>query len=496
MKISYTPALNAQADALICPVLEDQKTLSSYDVNLRKYIKNLKEAKLFSGKSGEIETVTTGSKKLPKKIYFVGLGKKSKLESNDVRDGIAGATKKIMNKLNNKVAFYLVEDLEKYVQEIVEGLMLVNYTPAKYKTGKDAKKAEENLFTGLQFVGKSFPKAVKDKIENVSKMVESVNMVRDLVNGPPNIVTVEYFAKEAKKIAKQNKYSVTVLEKPALEKMGMGSFLSVNKGSGDQSAKLVVLDYNPEGLKKSDANEPILIIGKGVIFDSGGYNLKPTKYIEDMQQDMAGGAVVLGVFKVLKDLGIKKRVVGMVPLTENLIDSKAQKPSDIVTTYSGKTVEVRNTDAEGRMILADALSYGIEKYKPKYTIDLATLTGACLYALGTDYAGVMGNDEKLKDDLINAGKETDELLWELPLHKDYKKTIKGKLADLRNIDNGSNYLAGTSKAAAFLEEFVGKAKWAHLDIAGTAYVEKPRTFDQPMATGYGVRLLVNYLQNL
>lgn len=496
MKISYASARNAKSDVLICPVLEDQKSLSSYDASLKKYIKNLKEAKLFSGKNGEIEVVFSGSKELPQKICFVGLGKKSKLESSDIRDGIAGATKAIKNKNHKKIAFYFIEEMEKYAQEVAEGIMLVNYTPAKYKTGKDAKKAKEKLFSELQFISKSFPKPIKDKIESTAKIVDSVNMVRDLVNGPPNIITVDNIANEARKIAKQNKYSVTVLEKPALEKMGMGSFLSVNKGSSGNAAKLVILEYKPKGLKKTDLNEPILIVGKGIIFDSGGYNLKPTKHIEDMQQDMAGGAVVLGVFNLLKDLEIKKRVIGIVPLTENLIDSNAQKPSDIVTTYSGKTVEIRNTDAEGRMVLADALAYGIEKYKPKYTIDLATLTGACLYALGTDYAGLMGNDKKLKDDLIKAGEATDELVWELPLHKSYKETIKGKFADLRNIDNGTSYLAGSSKAAAFLQTFVGKAKWAHLDIAGTAYVEKPRVFDQPMATGYGVRLLINYLQNL
>lgn len=496
MKISYSSVPNAQVDSLICPVFEDQKTFSSYKTPLNKYISDFKSGKLFSGKSGEVEVVTTNSNKLPRKIYFIGLGKKAKIESNEIRNQVAGAAKKMMHKHNNKIGFYLISELEDYVQQIAEGLMLVNYTPAKYKTGKEAEKAKESLFTQYDFVSEKLPKSAKDKIAQVSQTVEAINMVRDFVNGPPNIVTIEYLANQAKKIAKDNKYGVKIFEKPALGKMGMGAFLSVNKGSGGKEAKMIILDYKPKGAKKADLDEPILIIGKGIIFDSGGYNLKPSKYIEEMQQDMAGGAVVLGVFKILQKLDIKKRVIGIVPLTENLLDANAQKPSDIVTSYSGKTIEIRNTDAEGRMLLADALAYGIEKYKPLYTIDLATLTGACLYALGTNYAGLMGNDKKLKEDLIKSGNETDELLWELPIHKDFRESVKGKFADLRNIDNGTSYLAGTSKAGAFLEEFVGKAKWAHLDIAGTAYVEKPRAFDQPMATGYGVRLLVHYLQNL
>ena len=272
----------------------------------------------------------------------------------------------------------------------------------------------------------------------------------------------------------------------------MGALLSVNKGSGKKAAKLVVMEYKP---KKPSKKDPILLVGKGLVFDAGGYNLKPSKYIEDMHQDKAGGALVVGIFNALKDLNIKRRVVGIVPLTENLIDSEAQKPSEIIKSYSGKTIEIRNTDAEGRLILADALSYGVETYKPEYTIDFATLTGACVIALGDRYAGLMGNNESLMDKIKKSGDKTEELVWQLPIHDDFRESMKGQVADLRNIDNGTSSFAGTSKAAAFLEYFVNKSKWAHLDIAGVAYNEKPKAVDQPFATGYGVRMMLDFLEN-
>jgi len=238
-----------------------------------------------------------------------------------------------------------------------------------------------------------------------------------------------------------------------------------------------------------------VLVGKGLVFDSGGYNLKPLKAIEDMQQDKAGGAVVLGVFRLLKKINIKQRVVGVIPLTENLIDAEALKPSEVITAYNGKTVEIRNTDAEGRLILADALSYGVEQYKPGYIIDIATLTGACIIALGDRYAAVEGTDRKLIKALLQAGKDTDELLWEMPMNKEFSEIMKGRIADYRNADDGTAFLGGTMKAGAFLKFFVGKCKWAHIDIAGVTYVDRPKAYDYPMATGFGLRMFMEFLKN-
>jgi leucyl aminopeptidase len=364
--------------------------------------------------------------------------------------------------------------------------MLANHHVAKHKTGKEFKKANDNLIKEL-----IVPKELKKEAGDIVKVADAVHYVRDLVTGPPNIVTTDYVANEAKKIARKGGASVKVYDKAWLKRNKMGAILGVNAGS-KQGAKLVVLDYKPSGAKK----DPIMLVGKGLIFDSGGYNIKPTKHIEDMQQDMAGGATVLGVFKILKQLKIKRRVVGIIPLTDNMIDADAQRPSDIVKAYNGQTIEIRNTDAEGRLILADALAYGVKTFKPEYTVDLATLTGACVVALGDRYAGVMGNDKKLIDKLVVAGDKTDELLWELPIHKDFKEAMKGIIGDIRNADNGTSYMAGSSKAGAFLEYFVGKSKWAHIDIAGTAYVSKPKAHESQYGTGYGVRLLGEFLRKL
>lgn len=439
------------------------------------------DKKLFKGEAGESLIIPT-----EKKLYL-GLGKKDKLESADVRATFAKTAKSLMTGKYSKIGIKWNSALNKFSTEVLEGFMLANHHVAKYKTGKELKKENEKLIQEL-----IVPKELKKESGDIVKVAEAVHYVRDIVTGPPNIVTTDYVANEAKKIARAGAASIKVYDKAWLKKNKMGAILGVNAGSGKKGAKLVVLDYKPSGAKKA----PIMLVGKGLIFDSGGYNLKPTKHIEDMQQDMAGGATVLGVFKLLKQLKIKRRVVGVIPLTDNMIDSDAQRPSDIVTAYNGKTIEIRNTDAEGRLILADALAYGVKTFKPEYTIDLATLTGACVVALGDRYAGVMGNDKKLIEGLVAAGEKTDELLWELPIHKDFKEAMKGIIGDIRNADNGTSYMAGSSKAGAFLEYFVDKSKWAHLDIAGTAYVSKPKAHESQYGTGYGVRLLAEFLRAL
>lgn len=491
MKISNS----GRPDLLICPLFEDKKSNITYDKKISQFI-----VSDFKGKAGEISIIPLNAAdfkknpKLPKQLVFVGLGKKAKLESADLRNTFAGISKKLASEKYNKLGIKWNSSLNEYLDEILGGLMLANHHVAKYKTGKELKKANNKLFTEFMIIGKDFPKSFNKKIATIMNTVEAVHYVRDIVTGPPNVVTVDYCANEAKKIARGAGISVKVYDKAWIKKNKMGAILGVNEGSSPKKgAKLVVLEYKPTSKHKKD---PILVVGKGLIFDSGGYNIKPTRHIEDMQQDMAGGAVVLGLFKTLKQLNIKRRVIGIIPLTENMIDADAQRPSDIVTAYNGKTIEIRNTDAEGRLILADALAYGVKTFNPEYTIDLATLTGACVVALGDRYAAVMGNDKKLTEKLIAAGDKTDELLWELPLHKDFKESMKGIIGDIRNADNGTSYMAGSSKAGAFLEYFVGKSKWAHIDIAGTAYVSKPKAHESQYGTGYGVRLLGDFLRAL
>ncbi|MBU1446222.1 leucyl aminopeptidase [Patescibacteria group bacterium] len=490
MKISYSADFDVKVDALICLVFEDDKILKNYDVKLKNIISDLKKDKIFSGKKDEAEIFMMNSKDGNKQICFVGMGKIKDLKEKNVRDAIAHSTKSMMQSRVQKIAYYFVAEFDEYAQAFGEGIALVNYTPAIYKTGKNKKKADEKLFDEAVIVRKNLNKNLKEKFEKAVLIADAVNFTRDLVNAPANIVTPEYFANEAKKIAKDNKYKITILEKAKLEKLGMGAFLSVNAGSGKNGAKLIILEYKPKGVAAKQP--PVMLVGKGLIFDTGGYNLKPTQYISDMQQDKAGGVTVLGAFKLLQKLGIQRSVIGIIPVTENLIDADAQRPEDIVTSYSGQTIEIKNTDAEGRLILADALSYGIEKYQPGEVIDLATLTGACIVALGSQYAGVMGNNQILVDELKRAGDEVDELIWQLPIHEKHREDMKGKLADIRNIDEG--YGAGASKAGAFLEFFVGKTRWAHLDIAGTAFAKKPKAIDYSFATGYGVRMLTRFLE--
>lgn len=492
MRVSYSKAPSAKPDMLVCPVFDHGKMKSIDNPSVRKAVEKVKKDKLFNAKNGTSVLLYPSSKNLPKRLLVIGLGKKSKASATNVRNTMAKIVKRYQKKDINTVALLAYKDLHQYLQPIVEGMLLVNYNPAQYKTGKDRKKAQEALFKSLTVVGSDINADEKKAVKRAKVLSESVDVVRNLVNGAPNHITVDAFADEAKKIAKKNKYSIKVYNKSWITKKGMGALLSVNSGSGSKSARLVVMEYKP---KKKSKKDPVLLVGKGLIFDAGGYNLKPSKYIEDMHQDKAGGSLVVGVFNALKALNINRRVIGIIPLTENLIDADAQKPSDVVTSYSGKTVEIRNTDAEGRMILADALTYGIEKYKPEYTINFATLTGACVVALGDRYAGLMGNNEQLVEKIKQAGDNTDELAWKMPIHDEFREAMKGKVADLRNIDDETSSMAGASKAAAFLEHFVGKNKWAHLDIAGVAYNKKPKDIDRPFATGYGVRMMIDFLEN-
>jgi leucyl aminopeptidase len=272
----------------------------------------------------------------------------------------------------------------------------------------------------------------------------------------------------------------------------MGCILGVARGSSEEP-KLVIMEYlggtkgNPKGKKK------IAVVGKGITFDSGGINLKPTGYIENMKDDKAGAAVVLGLMKILPKLGVKHHVIGVMPLTENMPGQSAQKPGDILTAYNKKTIEVVNTDAEGRLILADALSYVEKNYKPDAIIDLATLTGACIVALGYFAAGMLGTDEALIKKITLTGEKTGERVWELPFWDDYRELVKGDIADVNNSIKGAKYTPGTITGAAFISNFVEKTPWVHLDIAGPAWLESDSDYVPRGGTGYGVRLLSQLL---
>jgi leucyl aminopeptidase len=416
------------------------------------------------------------------------LGKKDKLNATEVRNIFATVVKTIKNGKFTEISIVLPDELLAFVEELGQAVEMGNYYAAKYKSGKEREELENKQIKKITFINEKLDKKIQEMLKRGMAIGQAVNLVRDLVNGPPNIVSIDAMADLAKDVATENKYKIQILDKPKLEKLKMGALLGVNRGSAS-GAKLVIMEHLPNGKKE----KPTIIVGKGIIFDTGGYNLKPSMAMDGMNMDMAGAAVVLGTFMLLKKLNVKRNVIGVFPLTDNMVSDNAQRPTEVVTTFSGKTVEIGNTDAEGRLVLADAISYALKNYDAASVIDLATLTGACRAALGERYAGLLGNNKALKQKLRKAGAATDEALWPLPLHPDHTKSMKSKIADLNNIDGTG--LAGASTAAAFIAEFVEKKPWAHLDIAGVASVKSPKRCDVPGATGFGVRLLLKYLES-
>ena len=315
------------------------------------------------------------------------------------------------------------------------------------------------------------------------------NYARDLVNELAHVMTPQGLAKEALKLKDHPSMKVTILDEKAIKKNKMGLLQAVGQGA-PYPPRLIILEYT--GQKSSKTKRAI--VGKGVTFDSGGLNLKPSGSIETMRQDMGGAAAVMGTMKAVSELGLKTNLIGVIPAAYNAIDGTSYIPGDIYQSYSGKTVQILNTDAEGRLILADALSYVIKKYKPKEVLNLATLTGAIVVIFGSVVAGLFSNNDQLAEDLYQAGEHAHERLWRLPLYKEYSDALKGDLADLNNLSNMGRG-GGSITAAAFLQEFVEKTPWAHLDIAGTAFNDKAASGYTPkFGTGFGVRLLVNWLK--
>lgn len=485
MKLTFSTSVKKN-DLIIVPLFEDgiiDKLLPKELAGLKRALKNEKQ---FEGKVDQLFAVTPLSEKLPLRALFVGCGKEKDTNGAIVRNAAAEGIKFARKHQAGSVSIYVQKSFEKHLQALAEGFVLANYNPAKYQTGENKKKHEKMEVKAVEIVTAKKDAAVVQKGQRIA---EAVNSARDLVNAPHNFKNGEMLAREAQRIGKENRLKVTILNKKQIEKLGMGAFLGVNKGSVTE-AKLVLMEH------KGAKGKPVVLVGKGITFDSGGYNLKSGPWLADMKMDMSGAAVVMSVLGLCGKLGIKRHVIGVAPITDNLIDKEAQKVSDIVTTYSGKTVEVNNTDAEGRLILCDALAYAIDTFKPEMIVDVATLTGACMMALGEQYAGLFGNHRPLIDRLRKSGEETDELAWPMPIHPDHAKEMKSRIADLQNVNYGNEGKAGASTAAAFLQEFVGDTRWAHLDIAGTAFVKHPKKYESPMATGYGVRLLINFLEHL
>jgi len=362
-----------------------------------------------------------------------------------------------------------------FIGHFIHGIKLKSYEFNIYKS----KKIKNNITINL--VGKQNALFAKNKLK-FKALEEGTFFTRDLVSEPGNVLHPDEYAKRLVQLRKYG-LKVTVYDQKKLKKLGFNALLGVGQGS-IRGSYLVTIEWNGNKSK----SKPLAFVGKGVCFDTGGYSLKPARFMEDMTYDMAGSAAVVGLMKTLALRKAKINAVGAVGLVENMVSGNAQRPGDIVKSYSGKTIEVLNTDAEGRLVLADALTFTEKKFKPKFMVDLATLTGAIIVSLGSEYAGLFSNDDKLSKQLIEAGEKVDEKLWRMPLHKNYDKLMDSKNADMQNI----NYVggAGSTTAAQFLQRFIiNKTPWAHLDIAGMAFSKYGGALNPSGATGYGVRLL-------
>jgi len=366
------------------------------------------------------------------------------------------------------------------IGHFLHGIKLKSYKFEKYKS----KKNKDKIY--ISVIGKNIPN-IKNQFK-FNAIEEGTFYARDLVSEPGNVLHPDEYAKRINSLKKFG-LKINIYDEKKLKKLGMNTLLGVGQGS-IRGSYLVTMEWN--GVK--DKSKPLAFVGKGVCFDTGGISLKPAKFMEDMTYDMAGSAVVVGLMKSLALRKAKVNAVGVVGLVENMPGGNAQRPGDIVKSYSGKTVEVLNTDAEGRLVLADALTYTEEKFKPKFIVDLATLTGAIIVSLGSEYAGLFSNNDKLSKQLIDAGEHVEEKVWRMPLNKNFDKLIDSKNADMQNI----NYVggAGSTTAAQFLQRFIlNKTPWAHLDIAGMAFSKYGGALNSGGATGYGVRLLNKLIED-
>jgi len=371
--------------------------------------------------------------------------------------------------------------IKNFVGYFLHGIKLKSYEFNIYKSKKSKKIAWINI------IGNKNRISTQDQLR-FKALEEGTFFARDLVSEPGNVLHPDEYAKRINSLKKFG-IKVNIYDEKKLKKLGMNALLGVGQGS-IRGSYLVTMEWN--GAKNN--SKPLAFIGKGVCFDTGGISLKPAKFMEDMTYDMAGSATVVGLMKNLALRKAKINVVGVVGLVENMPGGNAQRPGDIVKSYSGKTIEILNTDAEGRLVLADALTFTEKKFKPKFMVDLATLTGAIIVSLGSEYAGLFSNDDKLSNQLIKAGDKVEEKLWRMPLHKIFDKLIDSKNADMQNI----NYVggAGSTTAAQFLQRFVlNKTPWAHLDIAGMAFSKYGGALNSGGATGYGVRLLNKLIED-
>ena len=484
---------DTKSEAIILTLFEDSKKLTGETLAIDKksggLISELMASRDFEAKPSQISVIYTRGTLLSKRIALVGLGKQSEFNLEKLRAAFARISGHLRNMNIKEAATSINLNLipgkkDQTAQAAAEGAMLglYQYTPYKTVDREDLKDMEKlNIIAD----GKDFS-LIESAVKKARIIAGAVYFARDLISAPANEMTPSIMAQKAREIAARKNVSCKVLDKKKMKEIGMNALLGVASGSCEEP-KFIILEY--AGGRKNAA--PIVLVGKGLTFDSGGISIKPADKMDEMKTDMSGGAAVMGAIMAAADLQLPLNITGLVPATENMPGGSALKPGDILKSYSGKTIEVLNTDAEGRLILADALAYA-SVYKPEAVIDLATLTGACIVALGDDVIGMLGTDDKLKKEIDKAAQNTGELVWELPLWESYHELIKSDIADYKN---SGGRAAGTITAAAFLSKFAGDYPWVHLDIAGPAWTGKDKAYVPKGASGVGVRLLVEFLRN-
>jgi leucyl aminopeptidase len=434
-----------------------------------------------------------------KRLLLVGLGKSEKLTREKLRRAAATAARSARSQKATTIAFMepepdVIDGLKTDFENdrwlsvglaLSEGAVLALYRFDPYLTEKKKNLSPKELI----LVSRSSPRlrALQKGLKLARVLCESTYLARDLENAPGNEIFPESLARRAVQAGRSGRFRVTVYDERKIRRLKMGGLLGVGQGS-DKPPRFITMEYRPRGKR---GQPTVVLVGKGVTFDSGGISIKPAANMAEMKMDMSGAAAVIGTMLAAARLRLPVRLVGLIPAAENLLGGAALKPGDIITHYNGKTSEIDNTDAEGRLILADALSYA-SRYKPNVVIDLATLTGACVVALGHHATGMMGNNQEVMDRLKESGERTHERVWQLPMFEEYDKLIKSDIADVKNV--GGRW-AGAITGAMFLKKFIGNYRWVHLDIAGTAILEESLDYIPKGGSGVGVRLLVDLLQN-
>ena len=481
IRLDATPIEQYPADVLVTLAFENQQGPHPLNAAAGGWFDDLRESKEFTGKLFEIAILHRPSGLKAKRLAVVGAGPVEKFNATELRKVVGSAVRALKAKSLTNITLSLENGTPEQITAAVEGAILADYEPDRLKT--DAKKGEKRL-ASFCILG---PATLQPALDHGRIVGEAQNFTRDLVNEPANLMTPLKLASEAQSMAATFGLDCEILDRERMTQLGMGSLLGVSQGSAEPPA-MIILRYTPAAATTADH---LALIGKGVTFDTGGVSIKPSDGMEKMKYDMAGGAAVIGAMRAIAQFKPKVTITALIPAVENMVSSRAQRPGDIVTSLSGKTIEVLNTDAEGRLILVDAITYAL-RLGCTHMVDAATLTGAIGVALGHIHVGAFTNNEPFLGKLMSAAKSEGERMWHMPLDDDYKDYLKSAFADLPNI--GGRY-GGAVTAAMFLKEFTEDKPWVHLDIAGTAWLDEAKPFLSKGPSGVAVRTFVNLATN-